>query len=84
MESHPVKFSFHNGHIQSEVCSADGEKPAGLNIKRAIISLLQSSVHKDAGVASHIEVCIYIYLFTYCYVFYNFIIFLNLYAVDFR
>ncbi|XP_075230090.1 retinoid- and fatty-acid binding glycoprotein apolipophorin [Lycorma delicatula] len=55
LQAHPVKFSFHDGHIESEVCTEEGETQSGLNIKRAIISLLQSATHKDAGVTSHYE-----------------------------
>lgn len=63
LEAHPVRFSFHDGHIESEICAEEGETQSGLNVKRAVISLLQSAVHKDAGTTSHVEVCLCFFCF---------------------
>ncbi|XP_039286010.1 apolipophorins-like, partial [Nilaparvata lugens] len=55
LEAHPVKFSLNDGRIENEVCSEEGDSHEALNIKRAIISLFQASVHKDSGVTTHYE-----------------------------
>ncbi|XP_072946075.1 apolipophorins [Epargyreus clarus] len=38
----PVQFSLENGRVGAEICATDGDTRRSLNIKRAIISLLQT------------------------------------------
>uniref|UniRef100_A0A1B6BYM2 Vitellogenin domain-containing protein n=1 Tax=Clastoptera arizonana TaxID=38151 RepID=A0A1B6BYM2_9HEMI len=39
----PIKFSFNNGQLSPELCTEDDDNGAALNIKRAVISLFQTS-----------------------------------------
>nr|ATU82717.1 venom apolipophorin-like protein 1 [Pristhesancus plagipennis] len=48
--SNLLKFGLQNGKIV-DLCASQTEKPNALNVKRAILSLLQSSVLKDSGYA---------------------------------
>ncbi|RZF44088.1 hypothetical protein LSTR_LSTR004460 [Laodelphax striatellus] len=55
LEAHPVKFSLNDGRVENEVCAEAADSHESLNIKRAIISLFQASIHKDSGVTTHYE-----------------------------
>ncbi|XP_076643954.1 retinoid- and fatty-acid binding glycoprotein apolipophorin [Halictus rubicundus] len=50
-----IQFNYHNGHIDTELCATPDDPQASLNIKRAVISLFQSAVLQDSGVATHHE-----------------------------
>lgn len=41
LEKHPLRFNFHDGHIDAEVCSVEDDSQTALNVKRAVISLFQ-------------------------------------------
>nr|CAD7199620.1 unnamed protein product [Timema douglasi] len=44
LEAHPLRFSYQDGRVDKEVCTADGDNDAALNLKRAVVSLLQWDV----------------------------------------
>lgn len=51
----PVKFSYDEGKL-TELCGEADDRGAGLNIKRAVISLLSSLKRKDEGTDNGYEV----------------------------
>ncbi|KAG7188374.1 hypothetical protein KM043_008028 [Ampulex compressa] len=55
VEQFGLQFNYHDGHIDSEVCATPGDSQASLNIKRAVVSLLQSAVMQDSGSTTHHE-----------------------------
>ncbi|KAJ8687230.1 hypothetical protein QAD02_023024 [Eretmocerus hayati] len=56
LEKYALQFNYHHGHIDTELCAETGDSEASLNIKRAVISLFQSSVFQDEGSTSRHEV----------------------------
>ncbi|XP_014235825.1 apolipophorins [Trichogramma pretiosum] len=59
VEKHALQFNYHHGHIDTELCAEAGDTEASLNIKRAVISLLQASVLQDEGSTTRHEVDIF-------------------------
>ncbi|XP_046492116.1 apolipophorins [Neodiprion pinetum] len=55
IERHGVQFNYHNGHIDTEICTEAGETQAALNVKRAVISLFQDAIIQDDGSTTHHE-----------------------------
>ncbi|CAH1391672.1 unnamed protein product [Nezara viridula] len=55
LSQQPIKFGLQNGRIESELCVNQAEDTVGLNIKRAVLSLIQSAVLKDNGYATQLE-----------------------------
>lgn len=53
----PVKFSYNDGKLEG-ICGEADDKGAGLNIKRAVISLLSSAKKQDTGTETGYEVSI--------------------------
>lgn len=51
----PVKFSYDEGKL-TELCGEADDRGAGLNIKRAVISLVSSLKRKDEGSDNGYEV----------------------------
>jgi hypothetical protein len=41
LEAHPVSFGFENGIVDRELCTEEKDSEASVNIKRAVLSLLQ-------------------------------------------
>ncbi|GBP78977.1 Apolipophorins [Eumeta japonica] len=52
----PVRFTLEDGALGAEICAEDGDTRRSLNIKRAIISLLQNE-HKQASEVDVFGVC---------------------------
>ncbi|XP_071450261.1 apolipophorins-like [Hetaerina americana] len=48
-ESHPLGFTWNNGHLGDELCVEDGDTPVNVNVKRAILSLSQVSKVQSSG-----------------------------------
>ncbi|XP_029170500.1 apolipophorins [Nylanderia fulva] len=55
VEQHALQFNYHDGHIDTQVCTEAGDSQASLNIKRAVASLFQSAVIQDSGSTTHHE-----------------------------
>ncbi|XP_046751140.1 apolipophorins [Diprion similis] len=55
IERHGAQFNYHNGHIDTEICTEAGDTQAALNVKRAVISLFQDAVIQDGGSTTHHE-----------------------------
>ncbi|XP_054010516.1 apolipophorins isoform X2 [Hylaeus anthracinus] len=55
VEQYAVQFNYHDGHIDTELCTEPGDSQASLNIKRAVVSMFQSAVMKESGSATHHE-----------------------------
>ncbi|XP_015121091.1 apolipophorins [Diachasma alloeum] len=55
VEQYALQFNYHNGHIDTSVCTEPHDSQASLNIKRAIASLFQTAVMQDSGVTMHRE-----------------------------
>ncbi|XP_008560242.1 apolipophorins [Microplitis demolitor] len=55
VEKYAFQFNYHDGHIDTSVCTEPEDSQASLNIKRAISSLFQSAVMQDSGVTTHRE-----------------------------
>ncbi|XP_046401090.1 apolipophorins-like isoform X2 [Ischnura elegans] len=51
-ERHPLGFSWNNGRLGTDVCVEDGDTPVDVNVKRAILSLMQVSKVQPSGSAS--------------------------------
>ncbi|CAL7938756.1 unnamed protein product [Xylocopa violacea] len=49
VEKYAVQFNYHDGHIDTELCSEPGDSQASLNIKRAVVSLFQSAAMQESG-----------------------------------
>ncbi|XP_017790563.1 PREDICTED: apolipophorins [Habropoda laboriosa] len=49
VEQYAVQFNYHNGHIDTEICTEPGDSQASLNIKRAVVSMFQSAVMQESG-----------------------------------
>ncbi|XP_043521132.1 apolipophorins isoform X2 [Frieseomelitta varia] len=49
VERFAVQFNYHDGHIDTQLCTEPGDSQASLNIKRAVVSLFQSTVVQDSG-----------------------------------
>ncbi|KAG5308105.1 APLP protein, partial [Acromyrmex insinuator] len=56
VEKHALQFNYHDGHIDTEVCTEVGDSQASLNIKRAVTSLFQSAVIQESGSTTHHEI----------------------------
>ncbi|XP_011691522.1 PREDICTED: apolipophorins [Wasmannia auropunctata] len=56
VEKYALQFNYHDGHIDTEVCTEPGDSQASLNIKRAVASLFQSAVIQESGSTTHHEV----------------------------
>lgn len=56
VEQYALQFNYHDGHIDTEICTESGDSQASLNIKRAVASLFQSAVFQDSGSTTHHEV----------------------------
>ena len=56
LEKHPLRFNFHDGHIDTEVCAVEGDTQTSLNVKRAIISLFQVAAKESFGKTLYHEV----------------------------
>jgi hypothetical protein len=41
LEAHPVSFGFENGIVDRELCTEEKDSEASVNVKRAVLSLLQ-------------------------------------------
>nr|UEP64281.1 apolipophorin [Cotesia flavipes] len=59
VEKYAFQFNYHDGHIDTSVCTEPEDSQASLNIKRAITSLFQSAVMQDSGVTTHRETDIF-------------------------
>ncbi|KAL6267909.1 hypothetical protein P5V15_000977, partial [Pogonomyrmex californicus] len=59
IEKYALQFNYHNGHIDTEVCTETGDSQASLNIKRAVASLFQSAVIQESGSTTHHEVDVF-------------------------
>ncbi|KAK7794405.1 hypothetical protein R5R35_011682 [Gryllus longicercus] len=59
LEGSPIIANFQGGLINSQICTAPGESQAALNIKRAVLSLLQSSAPSGSGSTNIREVDIF-------------------------
>nr|XP_012148156.1 PREDICTED: apolipophorins [Megachile rotundata] len=55
LEKYAVQFNYHDGHIDTELCTEPGDSQASLNIKRAVVSLFQSAVMEESGSTTHHE-----------------------------
>lgn len=56
IEQYAVQFNYHDGHIDTQLCTEPGDSQASLNIKRAVVSMFQSAIMQDSGSAIHHEV----------------------------
>ncbi|XP_018353837.1 PREDICTED: apolipophorins [Trachymyrmex septentrionalis] len=56
VEKHALQFNYHDGHIDTEVCTEAGDSQASLNIKRAVTSLFQSAIIQESGSTTHHEI----------------------------
>ncbi|XP_058796215.1 apolipophorins [Phymastichus coffea] len=56
LEKHALQFNYHHGHIDTELCAEPADSQASINIKRAVISLFQSSVAQEEGSTSRHEI----------------------------
>lgn len=56
IEQHAVQFNYHDGHIDTQLCTESGDSQASLNIKRAVVSMFQSAIMQDSGSTTHHEV----------------------------
>jgi hypothetical protein len=59
IEKYALQFNYHNGHIDTEVCTEAGDSQASLNIKRAVTSLFQSAIIQESGSTTHHEVDVF-------------------------
>lgn len=59
VEKHALQFNYHDGHIDTEVCTEPGDSQASLNIKRAVASLFQSAIIQESGSTTHHEVDVF-------------------------
>lgn len=59
VEQYALQFNYHNGHIDTSICTEPNDSQSSLNIKRAIASLFQTSVMQDSGVTVHRETDIF-------------------------
>ncbi|CAK9823680.1 unnamed protein product [Anthophora retusa] len=55
VEQYTVQFNYHNGHIDTEICTEPGDSQASLNIKRAVVSMFQSAVMQESSSTLHQE-----------------------------
>nr|XP_034187967.1 apolipophorins [Osmia lignaria] len=55
VEQYAVQFNYHDGHIDTELCTEPGDSQGSLNIKRAVVSLFQSAVMQESGTTTHHE-----------------------------
>ncbi|XP_063988684.1 apolipophorins [Diachasmimorpha longicaudata] len=55
VEQHALQFNYHDGHIDTSVCTELHDSQASLNIKRAVASLFQTAVMQDSGATMHRE-----------------------------
>lgn len=56
VEQFPIQFNYHDGHIDTQLCTDSADSQASLNIKRAAVSMFQSAVMQDNGVTTRHEV----------------------------
>lgn len=56
IEQYAVQFNYHDGHIDTQLCTEPGDSQASLNIKRAVVSMFQSAIMQDSGSTIHHEV----------------------------
>lgn len=56
VEQYALQFNYHDGHIDTEVCTEASDSQSSLNIKRAVASLFQTAVFQDSGSTSYHEV----------------------------
>ncbi|XP_018393503.1 PREDICTED: apolipophorins [Cyphomyrmex costatus] len=59
VEKHALQFNYHDGHIDTEVCTEAGDSQASLNIKRAVTSLFQSAIIQESGSTTHHEIDVF-------------------------
>ncbi|KAL0104310.1 hypothetical protein PUN28_017203 [Cardiocondyla obscurior] len=59
VEKYALQFNYHNGHIDTEICTEPGDSQASLNIKRAVTSLFQSAVIQESGSTAHHEIDVF-------------------------
>jgi len=59
LEKHPLRFNFHDGHIDAELCTAEGDSQTALNVKRAVLSLFQVAASQSFGSNAQTEVDVY-------------------------
>ncbi|XP_011871153.1 PREDICTED: apolipophorins [Vollenhovia emeryi] len=55
VEKYALQLNYHNGHIDTEICTEAGDSQASLNIKRAVASLFQSAIMQESGSTTHHE-----------------------------
>nr|XP_033202794.1 apolipophorins [Bombus vancouverensis nearcticus] len=55
VEQFPIQFNYHDGHIDTQLCTDSADSQASLNIKRAAVSMFQSAVMQDNGVTTRHE-----------------------------
>ncbi|XP_017879492.1 apolipophorins [Ceratina calcarata] len=56
IEKYTVQFNYHDGHIDTELCTQPGDSQASLNIKRAVVSMFQSAIMRESGFTTHHEI----------------------------
>lgn len=59
LEKYPLRYNFHDGHIDSEVCAVEGDSQTALNVKRAIASLFQVAASQSFGSTVYHEVDVF-------------------------
>ncbi|XP_076625563.1 retinoid- and fatty-acid binding glycoprotein apolipophorin isoform X1 [Colletes latitarsis] len=56
VEQYAIQFGYHNGLVDPYVCAESGDSQASLNLKRAVISLFQSSALTKSGTTTRDEI----------------------------
>ncbi|XP_035725460.1 apolipophorins-like [Vespa mandarinia] len=59
IQKYALQFSYHHGHIDTDVCAEPNDSQTSLNIKRAVVSLFQSAVQLESGSTVHSETDIF-------------------------